>query len=218
MPSGWRAFYFELLTRCWLARGRVADAELAAGRAAVAATGVGLQMATAMAHRAAAAVALATGDPAAAAELALDSAAEADEIGARVEAARARTLAGRGLAGAGEGDRAVAQLELAAQQFEACGAVRFRREADHELRRLGRHVHRRTAPGKADGAGVEKLTQRETEVARLVVERHTNPEIATELFLSVKTIETHMHNIFRKLDVSSRVDVARAVEHSERSP
>ena len=46
----------------------------------------------------------------------------------------------------------------------------------------------------------------------LIVERKTNREIAGELFLSNKTIETHIRNIFRKLDVSSRVEIARAVE------
>jgi DNA-binding CsgD family transcriptional regulator len=52
------------------------------------------------------------------------------------------------------------------------------------------------------------------QVARLVVDRRTNPEIAEALFVSPKTVETHMRNIFRKLDVSSRVDVARAVERA----
>jgi DNA-binding NarL/FixJ family response regulator len=51
-------------------------------------------------------------------------------------------------------------------------------------------------------------------VALLVVDRRTNPEIAAELFLSVKTVEAHMSNMFRKLDVSSRVELARAVEHA----
>jgi DNA-binding CsgD family transcriptional regulator len=49
-------------------------------------------------------------------------------------------------------------------------------------------------------------------VARLVVDRRTNPEIAATLFLSIKTVETHLRNIFRKLDVESRADVARALE------
>ena len=58
------------------------------------------------------------------------------------------------------------------------------------------------------------LTGRELEVARLVVDRRTNAEIANMLFVSPKTVETHMRNIFRKLDVSSRVEVARAVERA----
>jgi DNA-binding NarL/FixJ family response regulator len=45
----------------------------------------------------------------------------------------------------------------------------------------------------------------------------TNPEIAETLFLSTKTVETHMRNIFRKLEVGSRVDVARAVERADRA-
>lgn len=75
-------------------------------------------------------------------------------------------------------------------------------------------MHRRTRAGNLNGAGVETLTQREGQVARLVVDRRTNPEIARELFLSIKTIETHMRTIFRKLDVSSRHEVARVIERT----
>ena len=65
--------------------------------------------------------------------------------------------------------------------------------------------------------GVESLTERELQLARLVVDRKTNPEIAAELFLSQKTVETHLRNIFRKVGVSSRVELARAVERAERA-
>jgi DNA-binding NarL/FixJ family response regulator len=41
-------------------------------------------------------------------------------------------------------------------------------------------------------------------------------EIARELFLSKKTVETHIRNMFRKLDANSRVDIARAMEAAER--
>ena len=74
--------------------------------------------------------------------------------------------------------------------------------------------YRRTRPGQGNGVGVASLTGRELEVARLVVDRRTNPEIAEALFLSEKTVETHLRNIFRKLQVSSRVEVARAVERA----
>jgi DNA-binding CsgD family transcriptional regulator len=53
-------------------------------------------------------------------------------------------------------------------------------------------------------------------VAQLVVDRKTNPEIAAKLFLSQKTVETHLRNIFRKVDVSTRVELARVVEHADR--
>lgn len=64
--------------------------------------------------------------------------------------------------------------------------------------------------------GIDSLTAREREVAELVTDRKTNQEIATDLFLSLKTIETHLRNIFRKLDVSSRVEVARLFESERR--
>jgi DNA-binding NarL/FixJ family response regulator len=54
-------------------------------------------------------------------------------------------------------------------------------------------------------------------VAQLVVDRKTNPEIAAELFLSQKTIETHLRNIFHKVDVTTRADLARAVERADRT-
>jgi DNA-binding NarL/FixJ family response regulator len=61
----------------------------------------------------------------------------------------------------------------------------------------------------------ESLTGRELELARLVVDRKTNRQIAAELFLSQKTVETHLSNIFRKLDISSRVELARTVERAD---
>jgi DNA-binding NarL/FixJ family response regulator len=46
--------------------------------------------------------------------------------------------------------------------------------------------------------------------------RRTNPQIAEALFHSLKTVETHLRNIFRKLEVSSRIEVAELVEREER--
>jgi len=54
-------------------------------------------------------------------------------------------------------------------------------------------------------------------VARLVVDRKTNPQIAAELFLSQKTVETHLRNIFHKINVSSRVGLSRAIERTDRT-
>jgi DNA-binding NarL/FixJ family response regulator len=65
-----------------------------------------------------------------------------------------------------------------------CGALHYRDHAERELRNLGHHIHRRTRPGKPGGTGVASLTERELQVARLVVDRKTNSEIAAELFLA----------------------------------
>jgi DNA-binding NarL/FixJ family response regulator len=211
IPAAWRPIWLEALTQSQLALDRVADAKrIATHMEAIAASGT--PRGRFLADRAGAAVALAGNKAAAAAERALASATRAAELGARIDAALSRTLAGRALAQAEDSSRAITELEEAAREFDACGVPRYRDRAERELGRLGHRVHRRTRAGKADGAGVETLTGRELDVARLVVDRRTNPEIAAELFLSVKTVETHMRNIFRKLDVNSRVEVARVVE------
>jgi ATP/maltotriose-dependent transcriptional regulator MalT len=214
IPRAWRAHWLELLTRCWLTLGRIDEAKRSAALSEACASAFGLRFAMAMANRATAAVALASSEPINAAERALASSAAADEVGARIEAALSRTLAGRAFAQSGQPERAVAELQQAAAELHDCGAVRYRDAAERELRNLGRRMHRRTRPGKADKAGVDSLTGRELQVARLIVDRNTNPEIASRLFLSPKTVETHVRNIFRKLGVSSRIEIARAVERN----
>jgi DNA-binding NarL/FixJ family response regulator len=108
----------------------------------------------------------------------------------------------------------VAELQRAATALDACGAWRYRQSAEKELGKLGHRPHRRTRPGKANGAGIKSLTGRELQVARLVVDRKTNPQIAAELFLSQKTIETHLRNIFHKMGITTRADLARTVERT----
>jgi DNA-binding NarL/FixJ family response regulator len=217
IPGGWRTYCLELLTRCWLALGRPAEARRAADCAAASAEAVQLPLADAWAGRAAAAVALHDGDAARAAAHGLTSAARADEVHAPIEAALSRTLAGRALARAGHTERAIAELQRAAAELDACGALRYRDEAERELGKLGHRNHRRTRPGRTGATGMESLTERELQVARLVVDRKTNPEIAAELFLSPKTVQTHLSHIFRKMDVGSRVALARVVEHADRT-
>jgi ATP/maltotriose-dependent transcriptional regulator MalT len=212
VPNAWRAHWLELLTRCQLAVGRVEEAERSAALSEACAATFGARLASAIAHRAAAAVALESSDSSGAAERSLASAVAADEVGARIEAALSRTLAGRALAQSGQPERALSELQRAAEELHQCGAIRYRDAAEREMRKLGRPMYRRTSTGKADATGVDSLTGRELQVARLIVDRNTNPEIAARLFLSPKTVETHVRNIFRKLGVSSRVEVARAVE------
>ena len=162
------------------------------GTAQACADTVGLRMAGAMAALAAAALDLDSGEPTAAAERALGAAAALEEVGNVFDAATSRLFAGQALAAAGERDRATTELELAAAAFEALGSHRYRLQAERELRKLGRSIHRRTRPGKGDGSGVDTLTGREHQIARLVVDRKTNPQIAAELFLSSKTVKTRL--------------------------
>jgi DNA-binding CsgD family transcriptional regulator len=213
--GGWRARFLDVLTRALLATGRQADAERAAGAAQACADEVALPSAAAMASLSAAALALDAGQPAAAAERALAAAVGLEAVEARFDAARARELAGRALARAGDRERATLELERAALAFDSFGSLRYRNQAERELRKLGRHIHRRTRPGTPDARGIGALTARELEIAWLVVDRKTNPQIAAELFLSQKTVETHLRNIFRKVGVSTRVELARAVERAD---
>jgi DNA-binding CsgD family transcriptional regulator len=218
LPAGWRPLVFEQLCRAALLRGdRAAAVEFAGGAARCAEEQNMLRLPRAYAERAAAEIALVDGDAAAAAGHALDAAAAAAEADAPIEEALARMLSGRALAAGGDRDRAAAEFTTAAGIFERCGALPRRDAADRELGKLGKRVHRRTKRGKADGTGIELLTERELEVARLVVDRKTNAQIAAELFLSPKTVETHVRHLFQKLEVSSRVEVARVVERQERT-
>ncbi len=164
-------------------------------------------------------IALADGDPAGAAEHAHGAVAAAAEVDAPIDEAH---FAHAGRSRARRRRRAATtrprSSRAAAALFERCGALPRRDAADRELGKLGRRVHRRTKRGKADGTGIELLTERELEVARLVVDRKTNAQIAAELFLSPKTVETHIRHLFQKLEVSSRVEVARVVERADREP
>lgn len=202
----------QILARCYLSVGRTADAERAVRGAAELAEQIGLPLAVAYSDVASAYVALELGDYGEAVSLALGAVATFDSLDDVYSATTTRALAGRALAADGRRDDAARELARAAAIFESWGALRYRDEAERELRKLGRRLHRRTAPGEGDGLG--SLTKRELEVATLVSHGKSNPEIAAELFLSHKTVESHIRNIFRKLDVSSRIHVARAVDRA----
>jgi DNA-binding CsgD family transcriptional regulator len=128
-----------------------------------------------------------------------------DQVGARVAASQSRTLEGQALAAADRRDEAIIVLQRAEAELAACGAARYADAAAHELRRLGRRVVRR---GRGVGVGDAGLTSRELDVARLVTAGKTNREIAAELFVSEKTVETHLQHAFAKLGVSSRAALA----------
>jgi ATP/maltotriose-dependent transcriptional regulator MalT len=211
-----RALFLEPYVLARLALGDRETAERAVGWARACAEAAGLPTEHAWADRAEAAVALDAGNAAQAAELALSAAEVQEATGMVVEAARSRALAGRALARAGDRERAREMLERAAEVFMERGAERYRQAAERELRQLGHRVHRRSQAAAATSGGVGSLTSRELEVARAIVDRKTNRQIAEDLFLSPKTVETHIRNIFAKLGAGSRVEVAHIVEQAER--
>ncbi len=72
---------------------------------------------------------------------------------------------------------------------------------------IGSFAGKRSTPFKADGQA--SLSDRESEVLRLIAWGHSNKEIAARLELSVKTVEVHKANSMRKLSMRSRIDIVR---------
>ena len=102
-------------------------------------------------------------------------------------------------------------LREAERELDSYGSVRVRDEARRELRKLGARVEPR-GPATPEESGMGALTARELEIAELITDRMTNAQIAERLFLSKKTVESHIRNLFMKLSAGSRVEVARIVE------
>jgi DNA-binding CsgD family transcriptional regulator len=91
-----------------------------------------------------------------------------------------------------------ATLEEARQMFDALGAAPWSRRAAEELARIS--GRRPAEPG---------LTATERRVAELVAEGRTNKEVAAILFLSPRTVESHLRRVFQKLGVRTRTELAR---------
>jgi DNA-binding NarL/FixJ family response regulator len=104
-------------------------------------------------------------------------------------------------------------LTRAQRDLAACEANRYRDEAARQLRRLGRRVSARQRRA-GHGHGLGALSGRELEIADRVALGWTNRQIASQLFLSEKTVEGHLTSVFAKLGVSSRAEVAAAVGSS----
>jgi ATP/maltotriose-dependent transcriptional regulator MalT len=215
-----RTRLYEQLAQAEIAVGDLEAAERWVELAEDAVDGAPLTVRRAEAVRARAALLLAQGSAAHAAARAIEAAELLDVPGVPIEAAQARVLAGRAFAAEGDSEAAVEQLEGTLTTFAEKGARRSHDEAARELRGLGQRVRRpRRTPDEASapvavdlaGDGLTELSPREREVAALIAAGNKNREIATELFLSEKTVESHVRNIFAKLGVSSRAAVAGAV-------
>ena len=126
------------------------------------------------------------------------------EIDAPFELAHTQMRAGVALARAGQRQAAVSQLVDAYRTFRRLRARPFSQQAAAELlaldERVERHLGQRAARDLRQGG----LTRRQIEVLRLVAVGRTNREIASELFLSPRTIDMHVRDILAKLACRSR--------------
>jgi DNA-binding CsgD family transcriptional regulator len=121
--------------------------------------------------------------------------------------ARARLTYGEWLRREGRRVEARAQLRHAYEAFSSMGAAGFADRAQRELRATGEKVRKRQAD-----AG-DELTPQQLQVARLARDGRTNSEIAAQLFLSPRTVEWHLRQVFGKLGISSRRELGAALSN-----
>jgi DNA-binding CsgD family transcriptional regulator len=88
----------------------------------------------------------------------------------------------------------------------------FADRAKGELVATGERVRERTVETRDD------LTPQERQIARLARDRMSNPEIAARLFLSPRTVEWHLRNVFSKLGIRSRRQLTDALPSSDPEP
>jgi DNA-binding CsgD family transcriptional regulator len=105
-------------------------------------------------------------------------------------------------------EAAIHSLDQALEGYERTGALRDASRVRARLRRLGvRRRHWGQAERPISGWG--SLTETERNVATLVAQGLTNPQVAEQMFISRHTVKFHLCQIFRKLDIGSRVELAR---------
>lgn len=93
-------------------------------------------------------------------------------------------------------------LRAALDGFEGLGAIMWAERARVELRASGQTARKRNPSTRAE------LTEQELQIARFVSQGLTNREVAAQLFLSPRTIDFHLRNVYRKLGISSRTALA----------
>ncbi len=201
--SAWRRPRFlPACVEILLATGQLDEARAASGELDQLAQRFDTEILDALAAQARGAVLLAGGDAGAAVEPLRRAFQRWQTVGAPYIAARLRVLLGRACEALGDRDGAELERQAARQVFEALGAA-------PDLAALGAG-----ATGAGETANTHGLSPRELEVLRLVAQGKTNKAIAAELFVSERTIDRHVSNIFTKLDVSTRAAAtAFAYEH-----
>jgi DNA-binding CsgD family transcriptional regulator len=104
-----------------------------------------------------------------------------------------------------------APLREAAETFDALGLLRYAERARRELRASGETVRRRV-PG-----GWSQLSPQELQIAQLAAEGLSNKKIGEQLYLSHRTVESHLYRLFPKLGVTSRAQLRDALENASSS-
>ena len=127
------------------------------------------------------------------------------------ETARTQLAYGSYLRRARKRVQAREQLRAAMGIFDTLGAGPWSEMARHELAATGETARRRNP------ATIDELTPQELQIALRVAEGRTTRETAAALFLSPKTIEHHLHNVYRKLAISSRRELVEAMTRHPQS-
>jgi DNA-binding CsgD family transcriptional regulator len=122
-----------------------------------------------------------------------------------VELARTHLLYGEFLRREGRLVEARNELRVAHERFELMGAAAFTARAATELAATGERRRRLSAGTR------ESLTAQQARIARLARAGQSNQQIGAQLFLSPRTVEYHLNKVFRKLDISSRVQLEHAL-------
>jgi DNA-binding CsgD family transcriptional regulator len=125
-----------------------------------------------------------------------------DETNLRFYSGRAHLGYGEWLRGRGRREDCLHHLRVAHAMLSRSGAAAFAHRAAVELHALGDKVAQRQ-PDQLSG----KLTVHELAVARLVTTGATSKQVAEQLFVSKRTVDAHLRNIFRKLGVTSRMQL-----------
>ena len=125
---------------------------------------------------------------------------------ARLEHTRALVALGAALRRANRRAEARAPLRRALEQADKSGMLLLARRAREELNAIG------ARPRRSAVSGPGALTPAEHRVARLAARGHGNRAIAERLYVTQRTVETHLTHAFQKLDIHSRAELAAALE------